>query len=61
MTQPYEQGSDSAPPPDRLSQATTWFMRLRAEDAATADLTSFQGWLAQDPGNAAAYARVSES
>ncbi len=61
MTQPYEQGPDSAPPPDRLAQATTWFMRLRSEEAAAEDLTSFQGWLALDPGNATAYARVSES
>jgi transmembrane sensor len=61
MTATSEQEPGCADPADRLATATGWFMRLRADDAVAEDLVSFQRWLEEDPANARAYAKVSES
>jgi len=50
-----------SPDPDRLAEASDWFVRLRAEDANVDTLAGFQRWLEGDPANAPAYRKICAS
>ena len=41
-----------------VEEATTWFVRLRADRVDDADRRSFEAWLQRDPAHADAYARA---
>jgi transmembrane sensor len=56
MTQVDE---EQLPPSDPLEEAADWFVRLRDPEVGVEQLVQFQRWAEADPGNAAAYARVS--
>jgi transmembrane sensor len=59
--QTTKEGMSFADSPDRLAQASDWFVRLRAEDANVDSLARFQRWLEADPGNAPAYRKICAS
>jgi transmembrane sensor len=59
--QTTREGLSFADPPDRLAEASDWFVRLRAEEANVDNLARFQRWLEADRGNAAAYRKISAS
>ena len=59
--QTINEGAGLADSPDRLAEASDWFVSLRAEEANVDTLARFQRWLEADPENAVAYRKISAS